>query len=517
MTVPNPAIVAPGAITPEGQPEVMTALERQRVRLVRLASQPAVIVSVLTIIGLGLRCMIPRGLWGDEAISVLEARMPWVDMLRFLRTEDVHPPLYFSILWVTIRLFGDGADATRIPSIITGTAIIPFAYLIGKAAATRRAGYAAAVLAVPAPLLVWYSQETRMYSMFMLWSVVVTWATLRCLQDGRFRYWAVFVFANAVLFYTEYFGLLQSVAAFVFLLAMVVVWRRRPRGGLHLLWRTLLAALVYLALIGPIVPFVHQQFARSINHPFNGVTTANLAGSGYTPISVYSVLNDINWGIFGYHSNGVMLRLGAFWPVVMLIALVVLGRRLGWEFRFLAVGIAVPIALLIAIVVGFNQPGLYDIRYDAGIVPLLIIAFGILLSMMTLRRKTWVITMLAAALVLTGFLVDQQYDWSNPRLFYYGTTVRWVAEHYRRGDVFEYAPVDVNNVVDYYAPKIPAEFATSATIAASRGAPAVFFLVSPPLLGQNRAEVRALVSAVGHGRRLVATKQGANVDIWEFK
>jgi uncharacterized membrane protein len=530
-------LTSPRTAAVDGQ----TASDRQRSRLARLVSQPAVIVGLLTIAGLGVRCVIPRGLWGDEAISVFEARMPWLQMVRFLRTEDVHPPLYFSILWANIRVFGDGANATRIPSIIAGTAVIPVAYLIGKSVATRRAGYAAAALSVPAPLLVWYSQETRMYAMFMFWSAVVMWATIRCLQDGRFRYWAAFVLANAILFYTEYFGVLQTVASVLCLLAMAVVWRRhwqgsgqrRPRqhrpgsgrwrflrrweGGWRLLWRTLLASGVYLLLIAPIVPYVYTQFARSINHPFNGVTTTSLGGSGYTPISIYSVLNDINWGIFGYHSNGILLRLGAFWPVVMVVSLVVLGRRLGWEFRLVALCIGIPIGLLIAIVVFFNQPALYDIRYNAGIVPLLIVSIAIVLSMVTLRPKTWLIVTVATMVVLASFLVDQQYNWSNPRLFHFGTTVKWVDAHFRRGDVFMYAPIDVNFVVDYYAPHIPSEPESALAIAGARDAPAVFLLVSPPLLGASQTEVQKLVSLVAKGRRLVATKRGANVDVWEFR
>src|SRR5581483_4234048 len=43
-----------------------------------------------------------------------------------------HPPLYFIILWLTVRAIGSGQLAVHIPSIIAGTMLVPAIYLAGS-------------------------------------------------------------------------------------------------------------------------------------------------------------------------------------------------------------------------------------------------------------------------------------------------------------------------------------------------------------------------------------------------
>ncbi len=367
--------------------------------------------------------VIPRGLWSDEAISVDEAHMGFGAMIHYLRTEDIHPPLYFSVLWVDVRLFGYGELAVRVPSIAAGTLIVPIAYLAGRACVDRRAGYIAAVLAAVAPLMVWYSQEARMYAFFMLFSLVGLWAAVRCLQDGGWRYWAALVLSAVTLFYNEYFGLLQ-VGAEVSAIVAMLWWRRRSAPGPFLVKRALVAAAALAGLMAPLVPYAYQQLARSAGRPLNGVAVATGSGGGGGSLSIYNVLALSNWALWGYHSNGAMADLNALWPALMLIVLLLLGRGLGAPTFLLAWCVAAPIALLFA--AGLYQPNLFDIRYAAGVVPLLIVLAAILVARTT---RTWTATTVATGLLVVlsvVALVDQQYDWGNPRLFDFQHTVAWI-------------------------------------------------------------------------------------------
>jgi predicted membrane-bound mannosyltransferase len=69
-------------------------------------------------------------IFNDEAASWSLARLPFLDMLRGT-ANDVHPPLYHVILYVTIRLFGDSAIALRLPSALMGIANIYLIYRLG--------------------------------------------------------------------------------------------------------------------------------------------------------------------------------------------------------------------------------------------------------------------------------------------------------------------------------------------------------------------------------------------------
>ena len=114
--------------------------------------------------GLALRLAVPRGIWLDEAISIHQARLSLHGLFRNLYYGDRQPPLYHLSLWVTIRAFGDGEFAVQLPTLVAGTLVIPVLYELGRELYDRRTGLVAAAFAAVSPLLVWYSQEVRLYT-----------------------------------------------------------------------------------------------------------------------------------------------------------------------------------------------------------------------------------------------------------------------------------------------------------------------------------------------------------------
>ena len=57
----------------------------------------------------------------------------------------------------------------------------------------RRDRVLAAALTTFAPLLVWYSQEARMYSLLLVFSVAALWLQVRAIRYGRIADWLGFV------------------------------------------------------------------------------------------------------------------------------------------------------------------------------------------------------------------------------------------------------------------------------------------------------------------------------------
>ena len=219
------------------------------------------------------------------------------------------------------------------------------------------------------------------------------------------------------------------------------------------------AAAGLAVLMAPLLPYAYQQLARSAGHPLNGVAAATGSGGGGGSLSIYNVLALLNWALWGYHSNGAMADLNALWPALMLLVLLLLGRGLDAPTFLVAWCVAVPIALLFA--AGLYQPNLFDIRYVAGVVPLLIVLAAILVARTT---HTWTATTVATGLLVVlsvVALVDQQYDWGNPRLFDFQHTVAWITQRYQPGDVILYGPNGIGNVIHYYAGSVPAELAVS--------------------------------------------------------
>jgi uncharacterized membrane protein len=172
--------------------------------------------------------VIPRGLWLDEALSVMQANLPLADMLTELAQTDVHPPGHHLVLWATVRALGDGELAVRLPSVLIGAALVPLLYLAGRDLFSRSTGLVAASLGAVAPLAVWYAQEARMYSLYLVLALAAVWLQVRAARDGRVWAWVGYGAVTGLLLWAHYFAGLQVLVQQLAFAAMA--WRRWRDG-----------------------------------------------------------------------------------------------------------------------------------------------------------------------------------------------------------------------------------------------------------------------------------------------
>lgn len=477
----------------------------------------ALTVLGLFIVGFGLRLIIARGIWIDEATSIHDAALPFWQMIMNLRDSDVHPPLYFAILWTTVHLTGSTAQLiVRLPGIIFGALIVPTSYLTAKDLWDRRTGVVAATLCTGAPLLVWYSQEARMYSLFMLLALVAVWAQVMALRTAKTRYWLVYALSSAGLGWTEYFGLLQVATQQLFFVGWL--WQRRHEGGPEirraLIGWTISGAAI-LALLAPLVPFVTHQFLvnQSLGKGF-GSQPSQIAPNGTGALSFYVVLANLVWAIWGYHSTPTMAALVAMWPVGILSVLFALGRRRQWTTSLVIACIAIP--SLILIVVGSLKPDLFDIRYLSGAVVLILI---LLARVLTGSVRSTVLLRAGAAMLVVSLalgLYDEQVNGANPRRYDFRSALHLVDARYRAGNLLIYDPKSLALVVAYYSPKVRAENAAVGDGVIPAG-DKLFVMASPQLMHTSDQSTLAIDLQRLEARNvLVDMIKRANVTVWEF-
>jgi O-antigen/teichoic acid export membrane protein len=484
----------------------------------RLLTAPGV-VCLCTAGALALRLVVPRGLWIDEATSVDQARMSFAGMITNLRTTDVHPPLYFSILWATIRWLGSGEMAVRLPSILAGTLVVPMLYVLGREAYDRRTGLVAAAAGSVAPIMVWYSQEARMYALLMLFGVIAMWAQLRILRQGGRLPWIIYTLASVGLVWSQYFGGLQVVVQqLAFLWVMVRRYRSgRPIQGLVIGW--VVSALTMVVLLAPLVPFAYQQFmvnqtgGKGFGAPQQTGSAASLSNNHLT---IYSALANLLWAVWGYHSNAAMALLAALWPLGMLFALVLLGRRHQRVTTLLVAAVLIPGVIMFAL--GSVKQNLFDIRYLSTTVPIL---FVLIARMVTgISRRTVGVAIGCGVLLLTLVvgLVDQQFNGANPRTYDFRAALAPIeARPGANQAVILYDPVDLREVIQYYAPHPTLE-----PLAGHINQPAgrtVYVLASPALMNgatDKSTLSKAVVELRAH-HHLVSLQHLPNVELWEFR
>ncbi|MFF5225084.1 glycosyltransferase family 39 protein [Dactylosporangium sp. NPDC000521] len=480
-------------------------------RSLRVPAALAVIVAV----GALLRVVPLRSVWLDEAISIGQARLPYLTMLHDLRSADVHPPLWGSVLWLDIRLFGDGPLAVRIPSLVIGTLSIPLVYLAARELYDRRAGVAAALLIAVSPVAVWYSAEARMYAFYIFWSLLAVLGQARAIRRGGWLDWGLFAVASAGLVYTHYFSLLQLCTQHL-VFAAIVIRRglKREQMARRLLVGWLSATVVTLVLLLPLVPYAGEQVGDFIGSSAGAAGSSTpTGGDGSRFISLYVILANLTWAMWGYHSDAAMEQLVALWPVGMLVILLLLGRGRSRSTALLVSLVIVPFAL--AYLLGTKQRSFFELRYFISVLPpLLILAARAATGW--LRTTTARATAVAAiALTMIVGLGDQQLNSSNPRLYDYNGAFRLVNEEARPGDVILFAPGYLEVLVRYYHPAVTAvPIRGGVPLPAQHGGRT--FLMASYLDNPDNASLvgQALAQLDTGGRTVQRVEHRENVTIW---
>lgn len=108
---------------------------------------------------------ITQPFWYDEAFTYSVSRLGWGQMMGAI-AGDVHPPAWYAVEWVAIRLLGDSVLALRLPALAFGLIGLFLVYRLALALGyDERVARWSVVLLVGLPGYRYYAQEARMYSL----------------------------------------------------------------------------------------------------------------------------------------------------------------------------------------------------------------------------------------------------------------------------------------------------------------------------------------------------------------
>jgi len=192
-------------------------------------------VALLVAFALRVYRLDAQSLWNDEGTSIALASLN-LDAIINGAARDIHPPLYYLLLHFWMQLAGVSEFAARFLSVIAGVLLAAITFRLARKLFDEEVGIIAAFLAAFSPLLIYYSQETRMYIWMALWSAVAVWAMMEMLKrrsEGRRQTtdsrqqttdenahrstlrasrntctiaWLAFIAANIAALYTHYFS-----------------------------------------------------------------------------------------------------------------------------------------------------------------------------------------------------------------------------------------------------------------------------------------------------------------------
>lgn len=484
-----------------------------------------VVVAALTAAAGAVRVVSTRGLWVDEAITVAQARLPFDQMLEQLRSTDVHPPLHHAIVWLLVQTVGTGEAIVRAPSMIAGALLVPVVFGLGSSLYGRRTGLIAAAFISVAPFAVWYSQEARMYALFMLFATMAVWAQVAILKGdrdtggGRWA-WAAYVLSTAAMAWTQWFAVVP-IAAQQLVFAGALVQRRHDRTRRRrflLVWAAALGASLLLVL--PLVGVFVDQFGAYAGRRTTSTTAApaqaGAAASGLAgDISVYAVGANALWALVGYHSDRVMTQLAALWPLLLLVGLGALGR--GRSNRTTTVLTLIALPAVAFVLAGVFKRDLFELRYFAGAVPLLLVLAARTVTVVFRHRRAQALAAVLASLLLVVGLVDQQLNGANPRRYDFEGALGRISAEADPDDVILFEPDYLAEVVDYYAPDMPARSIDARATVDEEST--VWVLATTRVADEEATSARvgkALADLEQSGRTVESEIEVPNVRAWEL-
>ena len=344
----------------------------------------------------------------DEAQSLWQTDRSYGTLLDLL-AEDVHAPLYHVLLRTWRLLLGSDVETARLLSLVFLLASVPVFYLVARKLLSTPWALFAVVLFSCSPFLQWFGNETRMYSLLVLVTLVSQYFFLTIIGGGaRTTTWLGYALTAVVGAYSHYFFAFVLVTQGLFLLAL---WRRVPRGTF------LRLAAVALLVAAAFAPWLMEVVAAG---SASGTRPRLPVPSSVDYSNVYAQF------FFGYQSDEANRLVSSTWPLLVLAALasVRVGLKLHRTTAYLLTAAFVPV--LMAFVASHLTQPFFLSRYMIAALPALLLVVVRYLS--TLSRpvgRTLAVVLLA---VTVGGTVVQAVDADTPTDEDYRSAVRAVED-----------------------------------------------------------------------------------------
>ncbi|MBK8294617.1 MAG: glycosyltransferase family 39 protein [Solirubrobacterales bacterium] len=163
----------------------------------------------------------------DETVTVMRILQPNLfDTLSAIPNSESAPPFYYFIAWFWSQVFGSGEVGLRSLSALLGTGSIVVMYLSAVALKLpRRAGLIASGLVAVSPVLIWFSQDARAYSLVFFLAALAFYFFAKSLDETRTKFLVGWAVCSVLAMWTHYF------TGFLFIgeAALLLLWAENRR------------------------------------------------------------------------------------------------------------------------------------------------------------------------------------------------------------------------------------------------------------------------------------------------
>lgn len=320
----------------------------------------------------------------DEAQSLWQTSRTPEGIISVI-ARDVHVPLYHLLLHQWRETVGDGVGSARALSLLWYVLSIPALYALGSLTYSRSVGLFASLLFAISPIMHWYGNEIRMYTLFVFLTIINQYFYIRLFKFNDAFSWILYGLSAVLGTFAHYFFLLNLLSQAVF-----YALNRRffaPRSLAKL-------SLVALIVASAIVPWAFHIYS------IGDVAFQEPNLQAPSTVDFFNVFSEF---IIGFQPEWLNTAVVSLWPIVLLTLGFFSLRKQSWltpggAYLIFAVFVSIPIAFLFSITV---RP-LFLSRYLLFTLPALYVLLAAIISVYPPKiaqlSRIGLITVMAAAL-----------------------------------------------------------------------------------------------------------------------
>ena len=233
-------------------PSISRPVQTTAARRRRTPPAGALALSALLILAVALRfaTLSEQSFWLDESYTERLVHMSFAGMWHTIPATESTPPAYYVLAWLWTRVWGFSEFGLRSLSALAGVLTVLLTYAAASRLTDRRAGLIAGALVALSPLMIWFSQEARSYSVAACATAGAFLCLIAYLDTGSSGWLAGWALSSGLGLTTHYFV--------AFVVAPEIVWLLAGRRG----DRRCVAAITSVVAIGAaLVPLALTQQA----------------------------------------------------------------------------------------------------------------------------------------------------------------------------------------------------------------------------------------------------------------
>ena len=237
----------------------------------------------------------------DEGYSVKLAQMS-LSQLVAETSADVHPPLYYILLHYWIPFLGSSEFSVRFMSVIFAVLAILMIYKVGTLIYDKDVGLLSALILAFSIYHIHYSQEARMYSQAVLFTLVSMFYMIKHKREGKLIFAGGYIISAVCLIYSHVYGWFILAAQNIYMLTRFLLDRNESKpmitNWFFLQFATVIAFIPWISALMSQIIRVHNGYWIPIP-PIRKIVT---------PLFMYSG----SWALFTFFALLLCLSAGRY-------------------------------------------------------------------------------------------------------------------------------------------------------------------------------------------------------------